>query len=85
MLVGSRSFCSLLLLVAALPCAVRALALSTRRGVLRNAAAIAVGSQFALPEAASADDELISVYFGCGCFWHVQVCGGHAPGMQRGD
>ena len=73
MLLGSRSFCSLLLLVATLPCAVRALALPSRRILLRNAAALAVGSQFSLPEAASADEELINVYFGCGCFWHVQV------------
>ena len=24
------------------------------------------------PTVAAADDELIDVYFGCGCFWHVQ-------------
>ena len=24
------------------------------------------------PLAANADDELVEVYFGCGCFWHVQ-------------
>eukprot|EP00956_Cyclotella_meneghiniana_P031914 scaffold85521_cov72-Cyclotella_meneghiniana.AAC.8 len=24
------------------------------------------------PSSAAADDELIDVYFGCGCFWHVQ-------------
>jgi len=45
---------------------------STRRSVLRSAAALAISSPFAVPDRAAAADELIPVYFGCGCFWHVQ-------------
>ena len=39
-----------------------------RRGVLQAAAALAVSAPFA----ATAEEEAIPVYFGCGCFWHVQ-------------
>lgn len=56
-----------LLLLAALPFA-HPLALPTRRALLR-AAALTVAAPLA---PAVADDELIDVYFGCGCFWHVQ-------------
>ena len=52
------------LLLATLPCAVRPLAISTRRTVLRSAAALAVSAPLAAP---AAEEDLISVYFGCGC------------------
>jgi len=45
----------------------------SRRGLLQQAAALSALPLASLgPAAASADDELIEVYFGCGCFWHVQ-------------
>ena len=61
------------LLAALLPCA-SALATSaaSRRSVLRSAAALAVAAPLGAPESAAAEDDLIEVYFGCGCFWHVQ-------------
>ena len=50
------------------PQSAEATTLSTRRGVLQATAALAVASPFA----AVAEEESIPVYFGCGCFWHVQ-------------
>lgn len=45
----------------------------SRRGVLQQASAAAAALPLSLsPLAANADDELVEVYFGCGCFWHVQ-------------
>ena len=47
----------------------------TRRGCLAAGLSAAAGAALPLlakPELAAADDELIDVYFGCGCFWHVQ-------------
>ena len=58
-----------------LPNAVGSLSVSSRRSVLRNAAALTVAAPLATPLAplaAEAAEEDISVYFGCGCFWHVQ-------------
>ena len=49
--------------------------ISTRRALLRSgaAAAFTAVSPIAIPQPALADeDEIIPVYFGCGCFWHVQ-------------
>ena len=49
----------------------------TRRSFLAGAAAAPLLSSAALlvrpsPAAGAGPDELIDVYFGCGCFWHVQ-------------
>ncbi|CAB9517583.1 expressed unknown protein [Seminavis robusta] len=46
---------------------------SSRRQLLQNIAALAATTTlgFSQPSLA-ADDELIEVWFGCGCFWHVQ-------------
>lgn len=46
-----------------------------RRGFLKDAAALVGGIAVAsgIPEIATAsEEEDIEVYFGCGCFWHVQ-------------
>lgn len=51
---------------------------SSRRGFLGDLAALTIGSTLVIPNAASAaaadndDDEEITIYLGCGCFWHVQ-------------
>lgn len=48
---------------------------SSRRDVLMRglaAAASVTASLCSTSPAYAADDELIDVYFGCGCFWHVQ-------------
>ena len=49
----------------------------SRRTFLTNQAASILGAAAivsnAQPSAAEGGDELIDVYFGCGCFWHVQV------------
>jgi len=50
---------------------------SSRRGFLTHQAASVLASTALVSNprqsfAASEDDELIDVYFGCGCFWHVQ-------------
>ena len=55
---------------------------SGRRGFLTSAATAAslafgmpVASLIASPQPASADGgDLTDVYFGVGCFWHIQVC-----------
>ena len=47
----------------------------TRRGCLAAGLSVAAGAALPLlakPELAAADDEVVDVYFGCGCFWHVQ-------------
>eukprot|EP00549_Striatella_unipunctata_P001896 CAMPEP_0118681326 /NCGR_PEP_ID=MMETSP0800-20121206/4873_1 /TAXON_ID=210618 ORGANISM="Striatella unipunctata, Strain CCMP2910" /NCGR_SAMPLE_ID=MMETSP0800 /ASSEMBLY_ACC=CAM_ASM_000638 /LENGTH=291 /DNA_ID=CAMNT_0006577603 /DNA_START=17 /DNA_END=892 /DNA_ORIENTATION=- len=47
----------------------------SRRNFLATGGAL-IASTFAaaggLPSPANADEELMEVYFGCGCFWHVQ-------------
>ena len=55
----------------------REAALSSRRNLLTNFVSAATLSTLALTSGALASnadegDELIDVYFGCGCFWHVQ-------------
>ena len=50
---------------------------SRLRGPVARRQALALGALAALPasapgSASAADDELADVYFGCGCFWHVQ-------------
>jgi len=40
----------------------------SRRALLGSALAARIAPEIA----SAADEELISVYFGCGCFWHVQ-------------
>ena len=45
----------------------------TRRQMLQNVAALTVGTTvLTQPSIASEEDDMIDVYFGCGCFWHVQ-------------
>jgi len=45
----------------------------SRRGMLQKAAAAAALPTLSIaPALASAEDDVIDVYFGCGCFWHVQ-------------
>merc|ERR1719453_2146383 len=47
---------------------------ASRRSLLRHATAFSISAELAkvpLPSMA-ADEDLIPVYFGCGCFWHVQ-------------
>ena len=58
-----------LLLPALLPPALTARPLQ-RRSVL-TLAGTALAASRALP-AKAADDELVKMYFGAGCFWHVQ-------------
>jgi len=45
---------------------------STRRTFLEGIVGASIASTFAPKFAAAAEEELIDVYFGCGCFWHVQ-------------
>lgn len=48
---------------------------SSRRSFLQTASVIVASSiitNSGFANADSGDDELINVYFGCGCFWHVQ-------------
>ena len=48
---------------------------SNRREALQRVGLGILGGTAILPQpshAAAADEELIDVYFGCGCFWHVQ-------------
>lgn len=48
---------------------------SARRAFLGTGGAAALAFCFLAqspPAAAAADEELVHVYFGCGCFWHVQ-------------
>ena len=49
---------------------------SNRRVALQRVGLGILGGTAILPQpsqaAAAADEELIDVYFGCGCFWHVQ-------------
>lgn len=44
---------------------------TTRRGVLQQAVAVSIAAASS-PLPAQAEEEDIEVYFGCGCFWHVQ-------------
>ena len=51
---------------------------SNRRVALQRVGLGILGGTAILPQpshAVAADEELIDVYFGCGCFWHVQ----HVP------
>jgi len=46
-----------------------------KRSLISTAASIALNPLIQSPKAAMADDDdegLVDVYFGCGCFWHVQ-------------
>ena len=50
---------------------------ASRRSFLNRSSSVTAGVaalllQNSSPAAAAEEDELISVYFGCGCFWHVQ-------------
>ena len=47
---------------------------SSRRSFLTNASFFSTAAILSKPKSSFAvdDDELIDVYFGCGCFWHVQ-------------
>lgn len=50
---------------------------SSRRSFLTKQAAVALAAATVVSGAqpsfaANGDDELVEVYFGCGCFWHVQ-------------
>ena len=47
-------------------------AAASRRAACAGLAAAALSSLPLLKAAASEEEELIDVYFGCGCFWHVQ-------------
>ena len=64
----------LLLLPASRSLAVRPV---TRRDMLLKTAALAAASPLA--PAVAADEDLIEVFFGCGCFWHVQHEFGASP------
>jgi len=48
------------------------LSLTARRRFLTGAASAAAAPVVASRPALAVDDELVDVYFGCGCFWHVQ-------------
>ena len=47
---------------------------SSRRSFLTNASIFSTAAILSKPKPSFAvdDEQLIDVYFGCGCFWHVQ-------------
>ena len=51
--------------------AANALKAPTRRSLIAATGAALVAPLTGQP-AVAANDELVDVYFGCGCFWHVQ-------------
>lgn len=61
---------TLLLLGAVSALRVRPQASLTRRGCLAGGLSAALGTALPLPSVAEEED--VIVYFGCGCFWHVQ-------------
>ena len=54
--------------------AVRHPCTSSRRSFLTNASIFSTAAILSKPKPSFAvdDEQLIDVYFGCGCFWHVQ-------------
>jgi len=58
-------------LYAASSTGLRAASAFTRRGLLTSAA-VAAATTSSPAASSAASEELIDVYFGCGCFWHVQ-------------
>mmetsp|Transcript_13376 Transcript_13376/g.35933 ORF Transcript_13376/g.35933 Transcript_13376/m.35933 type:complete len:385 (+) Transcript_13376:45-1199(+) len=53
------------------PCMATASQIATRRGCLSGAALVAAALPLGIP-ASRAEEDSVDVYFGCGCFWHVQ-------------
>ena len=61
-------------------------AVGTPRRSRRDALGLAAGAAAAaaLPQSAfAADESTVKVYFGAGCFWHVQQCVGAAQPTAR--
>mmetsp|Transcript_84747 Transcript_84747/g.240380 ORF Transcript_84747/g.240380 Transcript_84747/m.240380 type:complete len:375 (+) Transcript_84747:80-1204(+) len=56
-----------------------------RRDALKGFAAAAAAAAIGLPQTAAAEDEPVKVYFGAGCFWHVQheFVGEEVKGLKR--